>query len=305
MTKKTNKVFMAVATGKVSTDAPVVKRYIGIAPVKVLAICPTKAELEKIYPNRDIDAEPTYVGEEEVDGQKIETARIDFIVEYKSKESDDSFISKISFFLKNKVTKSTSGKIQIIDKYGATAWVTPAEFEAKSIPMYSNGPANIDPDYRACYPGEEYLTSFLKEYLVIPNRLMYKNKAWVANTTVDPAECEVRLDHIADYFKGNFAEIRAVATFQPNNEVKVMFGIKTTDEGKQYQDVFMQKFLRNSASNYSYIDAALQERKQAGGYSHTEFEAVAVHEYVVAPTTFAKDSSKEALPFDAPETPNW
>ena len=25
--------------------------------------------------------------------------------------------------------------------------------------------------------GEEYLTSFLKEYLVIPNRLMYKNKA--------------------------------------------------------------------------------------------------------------------------------
>ena len=38
MTKKTNKVFMAVAAGKVSTDAPVVKRYIGIAPVKVLAI---------------------------------------------------------------------------------------------------------------------------------------------------------------------------------------------------------------------------------------------------------------------------
>ena len=46
---KTNKLFMAFATGKESTEGNVVKRYIGVAPVFVLAVNPSKAELEKLY----------------------------------------------------------------------------------------------------------------------------------------------------------------------------------------------------------------------------------------------------------------
>ena len=46
---KTNKLFMAFATGKESTESNGVKRYIGVAPVFVLAVNPSKAELEKLY----------------------------------------------------------------------------------------------------------------------------------------------------------------------------------------------------------------------------------------------------------------
>ena len=46
---KTNYMFMAFAKGKESVEAAPVKRYIGVAPVTVLAVNPTKAELEKIF----------------------------------------------------------------------------------------------------------------------------------------------------------------------------------------------------------------------------------------------------------------
>ena len=48
MSKKLNKVFMAFATGKESTEGGSVKRYIGIGSVYVLAINPTKEELSKL-----------------------------------------------------------------------------------------------------------------------------------------------------------------------------------------------------------------------------------------------------------------
>ena len=41
--------FMAVAAGRESTEGSAVKRYIGVAPVFVLTVNPSKEELEKIY----------------------------------------------------------------------------------------------------------------------------------------------------------------------------------------------------------------------------------------------------------------
>ena len=46
---KMNFAFMAFANGKESTEGASIKRYIGVAPVYVLAVNPTKAELEQIY----------------------------------------------------------------------------------------------------------------------------------------------------------------------------------------------------------------------------------------------------------------
>ena len=44
-----NKLFMAFGKGTESKEGNVVKKYIGVAPVYVLAVNPTKAELEKLY----------------------------------------------------------------------------------------------------------------------------------------------------------------------------------------------------------------------------------------------------------------
>ena len=59
---KTNKLFMAFATGKESTEGNVVKRYIGVAPVFVLAVNPSKAELEKLY-DTELENAPEYISE--------------------------------------------------------------------------------------------------------------------------------------------------------------------------------------------------------------------------------------------------
>ena len=45
MTNKIGKTFMAFSSGRESTEGGEIKKYIGVAPVFVLAVNPNKAEL--------------------------------------------------------------------------------------------------------------------------------------------------------------------------------------------------------------------------------------------------------------------
>ena len=58
---KNNSIFMAFAKGNESTEAAPIKRYIGVAPVTVLAVNPDKATLEQLY-NTTLEKAPEYVG---------------------------------------------------------------------------------------------------------------------------------------------------------------------------------------------------------------------------------------------------
>ena len=154
---------MAFGQGQVSTEGGSIKRYIGVASVFVLGVNPTKAELEKLY-NRTIENEPSYVGETEINGEKVAQVRIDFIVKADPEKYLDSnnqpldFVSKVSLFIRRAYRYNKDNtKVQVIDKYGRTAWVTVEQAEAHEVPVYSNGPANIDKDYRPAYIGEEAL----------------------------------------------------------------------------------------------------------------------------------------------------
>ena len=300
--------FMAFSKGTVSTEGNVVKRYIGVAPVYVLGVNPSKEELEKFY-NTQLEKTPEYISEIEVgeDKHKVLNVRIDFIVKTDAARCNDiDFTTKVSFFLRNeyRVNKDAS-KVQVIDKYGRTAWVTKEQFKNKEIPVYSNGPANIDKDYRACYHGEEDLTNFIKAYLNIPNVMKYVNNTWV--TVDNPEDCEARLEHISDYFKGNFKELKEVLTLQPSNKVKVLFGVKSTEDNKQYQAVFTQMFLRNSVTDYRKLNKEVQERKDNGAYPTTEFSVEDLKEYKVEATDF---NSAKSDPFgsnsdSAPSSSPW
>lgn len=286
---------MAFGKGFESTEGNVVKRYIGVGSSFVLGVNPNKEELEKLY-NTQLENAPEYLSMIEVgeDKHKVQNVRIDFIVKTDPNQCNGiEFTTKVAFFVRNEPRINRDGsKVQVIDKYGRTAWVTQEQYKTKEIPMYSNGPANIDKDYRACFYGEEDLTNFIKTYLNIPNVMKYVNNAWVM--VPNPSDCEARLEHIADYFKGNFSELKEVLMLQPNNKVKVLYGVRTTDDNKQYQAVYNQMFLRNSISDYSKLDKDLQERKAAGAYSTTEFKVEALKEYTVEPTNFSEAND---LPF--------
>ena len=70
--------FMAFSAGKESSEGGVVKRYIGIAPVTVIATNPTKSELETIY-GTTLEKDVEYTGVQESNGKSVPFARIDLI----------------------------------------------------------------------------------------------------------------------------------------------------------------------------------------------------------------------------------
>lgn len=289
-----NKVFMAFASGNKSVDEIEVKRYIGIAPVYVLAVNPNKEELEKLY-NTTMDKEPEYLGEVEVDGNKIPNVRIDFIVKTDAPRSNNiDFTSKVSFFIRKEYCYNRDkSKVQVIDKYGETAWVTVEQAKNKEIPVYSNGPAKIDKDYRPCFRGEENLIKFIRTYLGIPRVYTYNRDDNSWNMRSNPSESEGRLDKILDYFNGDFSELKSIISLQKENKIKVMFGVRKTDDGKMYQTAFTEEFASNSTKNYNNIDKELQNRLSNGAYSTTEFYVGDLKEYVVEATDFTSTNTNK------------
>lgn len=293
---KNNKVFMAFGKAIASSEEFVAKRYIGVAPVYVLAVNPTKKEMESIY-NTTIEDEPNYLGQaEDKEGNKVDNVRIDFIIKTDANKVGEEVISKLTFFLqKGYRYNGDKTKVQIIDKYGRTAWVTTEQAKNHEIPMYSNGPANIDKDYRPCVIGEEALINVLKTYLGIQNVMKYVNGTWEMKE--NPEDYEAKLEHIQDYFKGDFSELKSLVALMPENKIKVMFGVRTANDGKQYQTTYSNMVLSNRTTDYSKLDADLQERKSNGAFATTEFSVCDFKEFTVEPTNF-EEKKKNDNPFD-------
>lgn len=298
----TNKIFMAFATGSESTEGNVVKKYTGVGSVSVLAVNPDKETLEKLY-NTTINDGPSYLSEVEVgpegDKHTVPQVRIDFIVQTDPEKCNGiDMKTKIPFFITREVRYNRDrSKVQVINKYGETTWL-PIE-NAKSGTV----PANLSwfepADFRPAYIGEEDLTGFLKAYLNIPNKSYRKASGEVVEIP-NKADAEARLDKIDNYFKGDYSELREAISLQPKNRVKGLFGVRTTEDGKQYQAVYTQKFLKNSVTDYSRLDAELQERKAAGAYPTTEFEVCDLKEYTIEPTDFNNNTTQTESPFDMP-----
>lgn len=297
---------MAIAKGKESTDGASFKRYIGVGSCFVKAVNPTKEELEKAFDTTLEDA-PSYVGEQEVDedGAKVKypNVRITFLVHPDpEKVGFDAGLISVSLFLRKQFRfNKDKTKVQVIDKYGRTAWATPDEVKNHEVPMYSNGPANLDKDFRPAYVGEEDLTNFIIAYLNIPGVMRY-NKSEKRWYMVDnPQDSECRLDHIEDYFKGDFRELKEILSYQPNNKLKILFGVRNGDDGKQFQATYNQMFLKNSNSDYTKLEQDVQSRKDAGSYANTEFIIGDFREYTVEETNFSAPASDgSGLPFTAP-----
>ena len=98
---------------------------------------------------------------------------------------------------------------------------------------------------------------------------------------------EVMPDHIEDYFKGNFSELKEIFGYQPENKVKICYGVRTTEDNKQYQTAYTRMFLKNNITDYSKLEKDIASAMDNGAYSTTEFDCNEFHEYTVAPTSFS------------------
>lgn len=298
-----NYAFMAFGKASESTEGTgSIKRYKGIGSSYILGVNLSKEELEKIY-GHSLDNEPQYTGTQESDGTQVPYIRLDFITSVDPEVHNGIDLkSKLVFFLRKEARYNRDKtKVQVIDKYGRTCWVGIEDAKNHVIPQYSNGPANIDKDYRPCYVGEEDLTNFLKAYLCIDNVMDYKGGTWVMKE--NPSDYECRLEHIADYFSGNVKEIKDALALMPMNKVKLLYGVRTTDESKQYQAIYTQMVLRNSSNNFDRLARDVAERKNAGSYPNTEFEVCELKEHTVEATDLRNIATEED-PFAVNEAPN-
>lgn len=302
---KDNVVFMAVKVGKESVEGNYAL-YKGVAALNILAVNPNKAELSELT-GKDIEEEPQYVSQTEEGKAQV---RVTFYARTNPESkinSDINLLIPISFILvKDFRIGQTSGKCQIIDKFGRTAWATKDELQGKKVPVYPSGPANISADYRPAWQGEEFLIDFLIQWLNIPGPANYKDKKWVMKENTEDSEVSLNMDAL---FKGDVSELRELVNTAKAYTVKAAIGIRSVENEngvREYQAVFTRKFLKNAVTDYSKLDAAITEFQNAGGAPNTVFSTEPLHENVIEATEFIPEAP-EADPLNAgggsPATP--
>lgn len=273
--------------------------YTGVTTAKVVAVNPTKAEMEKLY-NTTVQNDPQYKGTTQT-GEK--NMRISFVLEV-NVGTDRPKLVNLTFFVADKpVMGKNSGKTQIIDKYGRTAWATPEDIENKRIPQYKSGPARIDSAYRGVYQGEEQLEKFIRTLLCLDDPEYYDSMTGSYKTRTGEAleKCEGILDSMDAIVNGDIDEIKGIVRLAENNEVKILLGIRDGANGRQYQEVFTDNFVKNTSrldNAVKYFEKSLNDALAVNKYKSSTFEVSPVHEYKVVPTSFS--SSEETK--DIPET---
>lgn len=303
---KKNFLMMAFSKGQASSEATEIKKYIGVGSVSVLAVNPTKAQIKDLM-GYEPQEEPVYTGTQEIDGKSVNYARVDFIVKVDSEKHGIDYVGRMTYFIRNQYRRgSQSGKYMVLDNYNNSAWATEDTIKSKAQVMYSNGPAKLIGEYRPAYVGEYELTNFIRQYLVIgsggeTNGFDYINGSWVEKTgdALKDCECSFTADEIQKMFKGDFSAIKDAIALQPTNKVKVLFGVRTADDGKEYQDIYTNYVLRNSSTSVAKLQEKVEEAKANGGLSNRQYEFCDLKEYKVTPTDFSNTAAPADDPFAA------
>ena len=247
------------------------KKFVGVGSFRVVGVNPTKAELEKFF-GREMSKEPEYLTDKQdaKDNNKpYKQLRVCFMIQAddpsncspNNKETARTnaaltapYKTVVNFFIDSRYFfNSDKNKVQVIDKYGRTAWVTVEQAKNHQIPVYSNGPAKLDGGYRPAYMGEAALTEFIDNYLNITPIDTYNSNTgqWVTNP--HPEDCEGWLEGIKDYFTGNVSQLKEYCGYLPDNCIKLLVGVQTDNEGRQFNTIYTRKTLRNGAKSYTRL----------------------------------------------------
>ena len=279
------------------------KLYTGIAPVRIIAINPNVESLRKIFPGRKLDEEIDYSYVNKETGKK-EGIFIHFYVQVNTghkdvvnvvESSEDKIITRVTYLLKHNVMQgSQSGKFQVINDFGETGWMTPEEFDNKTLPEYMQNMGYLKNGMRKAYAGEENLVKFIKTYLNIPNSRSYNASlgSWTTKTgkDLDDAMAGFSIENLKTIIQGNIKPISDAIKYQPNNQIKLLFGVRTSDDNKQYQDVCAPIPIPMWDTRYTRVTKELENL--GNFYENTDFgdSDFKFREYKLNPTKFTPSS---------------
>ena len=246
---------MSISTGTETKETQGGARLMtGLVPMMVVAVNPSKKELEQIY-GRDLEKEPEYISADEAGVKKL---RVDFIMKTVINDKlgcNEEIITKVPFFLEDKPAYTSDGsKVYMLNLYGENACI-PVE-DAKKNTLPDNMQWYNTTKMRPAYRGEIELVGFLKQYLGIPNRA-FKDKV-----IPDVSKAEIQLEKIKNYFNGDIKEFVSVVNLRkPTNIILLAGGVRTTDDNKQYQAWYLKKPLKYGTTNLDYIKRDIAERQ--------------------------------------------
>lgn len=215
-----------------SSDRAIVKEgklFTGLKNMKVVAINPSKSEMEKLgyKPQND----PVYISTEE----EVKKLRLDFFLQGET-DQGESIRTKLAFFLENKHrTNLTSTKAEWINDIGRTAWGTP-EGPPTDFKWFDHKIA------RPCKVGEGDVHLFLINWL-----------------NIQPGD-EAKLDNFEQLFEGNYSELLGLLSKNKNNEIKVLLTVR---DGK-YQSVYQRYFDRATNKRTTYWESHIRRQTEEG-----------------------------------------
>lgn len=302
--------------------------FVGVGAGNIVAVNPTREEQNAILGN-DSNTEPIkYVDTTKVKdsrGNEIEVprVRVTFIFKTDPKIACNNGIETtqfISFFIsKGYLYSHKDGitKIQVIDRFGRTAWVTSEELKGHKIPSYTirNGEfagqvrqANLHPTYRPAYIGEPDFIANIRAFMNFPRPDVWDdtNKTYVLKTNeAELAESDCLIDDMEAIFKGDLSVVREAIMGASMNAYKVMFGVRTKNDGTLQQAVYTREPLALAITNYKALEKDLVEDAAANPPRHpdTYYKAGPLEKFSAQPTDYSTVSQEEPQEPEAQPVP--
>ena len=267
------------------------KYYTGVENFKIVALNPTKEELEKIY-NTEIKYTPEYTSETEVedaDGKRtVRQIRLDFFIA----NEDNSVTTKIQFYIPDTYQKAASGNYRVINNFGKTAWLSEEEIKSRQVKLenmqwYNTSGMNL------AKKNEEELIKLLINLLNIPYKLKEGDDESEAYAYISKEDWDKIMTGDVSFLRGIIEST--------NNKVGVYLGVKTKGDGSLVQTTFTGDFLRQyvlsskKENKFSYILKSIKGYKDRGLLGNVDFREKSpnLSKYSVEPTKIDSENTNQ------------
>lgn len=250
---------------------------VGVATVEVIAINPDQKTLQKII-GKEVEP-PIYVRTQQFpDGEK-DTVDIVFWLKIKDAVARERVVRLQQTIVKSSWTSKTSGKVQVLNIFGHSTWITPAELKAKDTSAY---PWFRPEGLRLAYRGEVSVVETIANWFNLPQP---------GKVEKDLTQAYCQIEDVPALFKGNFKELHQLVKLAEGKEqtFKVLCGVREGKDGKMFQTVYNRSTLRNWITDYSKLASDISDISNAF-YGKNPFE---LKEYKIDTTEPAKPQEVE------------
>jgi hypothetical protein len=209
------------------------KLWTGLCQMTVLGFNPTADQIAE-WTGWDNPREPSYQGEDRDGNPQL---RVDVWLKSADELDGQHLITNVAYFISDSERpESSTGKYQYINKKGQTTWV-PTKDTVDNISDKVKKYFDISAEPRRTMIGEEDIYNFIL--------------AWT-NVNTNDKGTKVHLDTPwGEIVTGDVKDLNAlVGQF---SGVKALLGIRTSSEGKEYQDAFRKVILPFKATRVSRL----------------------------------------------------